>query len=165
MNNDLVVFCDGGCTANPGDLAVAAVACDPEGEVLVQSARRAGVGTSNVAEYRALAYAIGVAHLLGARQPLFCSDSMLVVEQLNHRWIMKGSQSGDNVLAAEFVRCRTGLMEFDRWWLRHVPRDKNKRADWLVCNEIGLSRTTKRVPPVTVADTNGAAGRPGWSQL
>jgi ribonuclease HI len=161
---DFLIFCDGGCTANPGELAVGAVVCTPSGEVLAKQARRAGMGTSNVAEYRALAYAIGLANLAGARQPLFCLDSVLVVEQLNHKWIMKGSKSGENVLAEEFVRCRTLLMEFDRWWLKHIPREKNKLADWLVCKELGHDRTTKKVPKVEVITAAGA-GRPGWSQL
>jgi ribonuclease HI len=157
---DFLIFCDGGCTANPGDLAVGAVVCTPSGEVLAKQARRAGMGTSNVAEYRALAYAIGLANLVGARLPLFCVDSALVAQQLNGWWAMKGSQE----LADEFVRCRTLLMEFDRWWLKHIPREKNKLADWLVCKELGHDRTTKKVPKVEVITAAGE-GRPGWSQL
>lgn len=157
---DYVVFCDGGCTANPGSLAVGAVVCSVEGDVLITQARRAGVGTSNVAEYRALAHAIGLAQLIGARTPLFCLDSALVVQQLNGWWAMRGTQE----LAAEFVRCRTLLMEFDRWWLKHVPREKNRLADWLVCRELGHDRTTKKAPKVEMVVAAGE-GRPGWSQL
>lgn len=160
MEPDYILFCDGGCTANPGELAVAAVVCTTGHEVLVRQARRAGAGTSNVAEYRALAYAIGLANLVGARTPMFCVDSALVAQQLNGWWAMRGSQE----LAAEFVRCRTLLMEFDRWWLKHIPREKNKLADWLVCRELGHDRATKKAPKIEAVVAAGE-GRPGWSQL
>jgi ribonuclease HI len=156
---DCRVFCDGGCTANPGDLAVGAVVCSVDGEVLIMQARRAGTGTSNVAEYRALAHAIGLANLVGARRPLFCTDSVLVVQQLNGWWIRRSQE-----LAEEFVRCRTLLMEFDHWWLKHIPREKNKLADWLVCKELGHDRATKKTPKVELVDASGP-GRPGWSEL
>lgn len=160
MEPDYLIFCDGGCTANPGDLAVGGVVCTVEGEVLIRQARRAGSGTSNIAEYRALAYAIGLANLVGSRLPLFCTDSALVAQQLNGWWAMKGSQE----LASEFVRCRTLLMEFDRWWLKHVPREKNKLADWLVCRELDHDRATKKMPKIEPVVAAGE-GRPGWSQL
>lgn len=157
---DYRIFCDGGCTANPGDLAVGAVVCTIDGEVLIAQARRAGMGTSNIAEYRALAYAIGLANLVGARTPLFCTDSALVAQQINGWWAMRGSQE----LADEFARCSTLLMKFDWWWLKHIPREKNKLADWLVCKELGHDRATKKAPRAEVVTTE-AKGLPGWSRL
>jgi hypothetical protein len=61
-------------------------------------------------------------------------------------------------------RCRTLLMEFDHWWLKHIPREKNKLADWLVCKELGHDRATKKTPKVELVDASGP-GRPGWPEL
>jgi ribonuclease HI len=162
VEHDYLIFCDGGCTANPGDLAVAAVVCvpEPECEIVIEQARRAGHGTSNVAEYRALAHGIGLARLMGARRPLFCVDSALVAQQVNGWWAMRGSSE----LHREHARCASALMEFDRWVVKHVPRERNRRADWLVSGLLGHSRTLKKAPGVDPVATEGP-GRPGWSQL
>jgi hypothetical protein len=82
-----------------------------------------------------------------------------VVQQLNGWWIRRSQE-----LAEEFVRCRTLLMEFDHWWLKHIPREKNKLADWLVCKELGHDRATKKTPKVELVDASGP-GRPGWPEL
>jgi ribonuclease HI len=164
VNNDLIVFCDGGCTANPGLLAVAAVVCTPDDpvEILVEVARYAGEGTNNVAEYRALSHAVCMANLVGARQPMFCTDSRLVVQQVNGWWAVRGDPGAQ--LTQEYNRVTFQLMKFDRWWLKHVPREKNRRADWLVSSLLGHGRTLRKPPPVDPV-TCETAGRPGWSQL
>jgi ribonuclease HI len=158
--SDLLVFVDGGIKTAPyGDLGVAAVVCTPAGELLVESAWHAGHGSANLAEYRALAYGVGLAHLAGARRPLFCSDSALVVQQLNGWWARRNIG-----LEPEFVRCRSALMEFDLWWLKHIPRERNRRADWLVCRLLGHSRTARRAPKIEPVATE-AKPRLGWSLL
>ena len=160
MSPDYVTFCDGGCTANPGDIAVAAVVCTPDGEIIVESARLSGQGTNNVAEYRALRHAIQLSNLVGARQPMFFSDSALVVQQVNGLWAMKAG--GD--LAVQHRHCVDALYKFDRWGLKHVPREQNKRADWLACKLLGHGRTLKNKPEVALVSCDHE-GRPGWSQL
>lgn len=158
--SDYVVFVDGGCTANPGELAVAAVVCTPDGEIVLEHARRAGTGSNNIAEYRSLMHGICLARLLGARRPAFVSDSALVVQQVNGWWAM----SGDSPMHAHHKRATAELMRFDRWWLRHVRREQNKRADWLVSGLLGHGRTLKNPPPVALVEADGD-GRPGWSEL
>lgn len=160
MTPDLAIYVDGGCTANPGEIAVAAVACTLEGEVVVESTRHAGVGTNNVAEYRALAHGVCLANMLGARQPIFSTDSLLVVQQVNGWWAMRGNKE----LQTEHRRCVDELMGFDRWVVMHVSRTFNKRADWLVSSLLGHDRTLKNKPSATPVVFEGD-GRPGWSQL
>jgi ribonuclease HI len=193
VSPDFVIFVDGGCSANPGNIAVAAVACSPEGQVLVESARlaghgtnniaeykalrhgielanlvevvveqavRAGEGTNNVAEYRALSFAVCMANLVGARRPLFLSDSMLVVQQVNGYWALRSSAD----LAAQHNHCTAALMRFERWTLQHIPREKNKRADWLACAALGHKRTLKKAPDVSRVECE-REGRPGWAAL
>src|SRR4051812_23071908 len=45
---------DGGARGNPGPAAIAAVATDPDGEVLAERSEAIGDATNNVAEYRAM---------------------------------------------------------------------------------------------------------------
>lgn len=162
MTPDFVIFFDGGGTGNPGDLAVAAVVCSQDYEPVIESARPAGYGTTNVAEYRALSYAISLANLAGARNPMFISDSMLVVQQINGAWARKGDTTSPLVLAHS--DCSSDLMRFDSWSLKHVRREKNKRADWLVSKFLGHSRTTKNKPEISRVETDGRRN-PGWSRL
>lgn len=157
MTYDYVIFMDGGCTANPGELAVAAVVCTADGEHLLECAKAAGQGTNNVAEYRALAHAVAMASLAGARRPLFLSDSMLVVNQVNATW---ASSVGE--LGVQLARCQAALRRFDGWSLEHVPRARNRRADWLVCRQLGHARTLKKAPPVGVQFRTGAPPR-SWA--
>jgi ribonuclease HI len=160
VDPDVVIFMDGGCTSNPGRIAVAAVACTPRGEVISETARDAGEGTNNVAEYKALRHAIELANLLGARRPLFISDSRLIVQQINGFWAIR--DSGER--ARLHGLCTSSLMKFDRWLLQHVGREKNQRSDWLVSKHLGHSRTLKKAPPVDQVVCNHE-GRVGWSQL
>lgn len=158
MQPDYVIFLDGGLTANPGDIAVAAVVLTPAGEIVTEMARFAGQGTNNEAEYKALKHAISMANLVGARRPLFCSDSRLIVQQVNGWWAVRGH------LCFLHGECTGALMKFDRWLLQHVPREKNRYADWLVSGLLGHSRTLKKAPPVSTASSDHE-GWAGWSGL
>jgi len=158
MNPDFVVFLDGGCVSNPGEIAVGAVVCTPEGEVVIEGARHAGEGTNNVAEYKALLYAIQLANLVGAKRPLFISDSRLIVQQVNGWWAIRGNLNEYHGL------CTGALMIFDRWLLQHTPREQNRRADWLVSKLLGHSRTLKKAPDVKPASSDHP-GWAGWSEL
>jgi ribonuclease HI len=162
VNPDLLVMFDAGCSSNPGRLAVAVVVCSPGYEVLFEGARLAGEGTSNVGEYRALETAIGVATTAGARRPAFLSDSMLVVQQVNGFWAVRGDPGSP--LQRSHAHCTSALMAFDRWTLKHVPREQNKRADWLVSRALGHKRTLKSPPALTAVDAGGE-GRPGWTHV
>jgi hypothetical protein len=53
-------------------------------------------------------------------------------------------------------------MEFDRWQVKHVPRERNRRADWLVCGLLGHARTLKNPPDVAPIECE-SDGHPGWA--
>jgi ribonuclease HI len=160
MNPDFIIFVDGGCTSNPGNLAVGVVVCSPDHQIIVENARAVGSGTNNVAEYRALEHGICMANLIGAQRPLFCTDSDLVVKQVNHLWAMKGNDE----LKDAHARCTSALMNFSRWTVKHIPRERNRRADWLVTKFLGHSRALKSPPDITPVESN-SDGRPGWREL
>lgn len=163
MDPDLVVYFDGGCVANPGKIAAGAVVLSPQGELLSELARWVGEGTNNAAEYRGLRHAITMAQLFGARRPLFYSDSLIVVRQINGYWAIRGD------LNREHAACTSALMDFDEWALRHVPRERNQRADWIINRLVrgdDHRRTLKTAPePPSVNDVGEIEAKPGWKEI
>ena len=118
---------DGGARGNPGPAAIAAVAGDDSGEVLLERGEEIGTATNNVAEYRALLLGIELARELGARRLELVGDSELVVRQVEGRYKVK-----DANLRELHSEVRKALAEFDEWSIRHVRREENAAADALV---------------------------------
>jgi ribonuclease HI len=126
----LIVNVDGGARGNPGPAAVAAVVSTPDGEVLEERGERIGETTNNVAEYRAMLLGLARARALGAGEVELLGDSELVVRQVKGEYKVKNS--GLRPLHGEVLAALGG---FDRWEIRHVPRERNAAADRLV-NEV-----------------------------
>jgi len=123
----LRVNVDGGARGNPGPAAVAAVVQDGSGEVLEERSEAIGTATNNVAEYRALLLGIERARALGASEIELVGDSELIVRQVRGEYRVK-----DAALRDLHARIRQALDGFERWSIRHVPREENARADRLV---------------------------------
>jgi ribonuclease HI len=123
----LTVHVDGGARGNPGPAAVAAVATDPEGNVLGERNAYIGEATNNVAEYRAVLLALELARELGAREIEVVNDSELVARQIGGEYKVKNA-----ALRELFLETMRELREFDRWQVRNVRREHNVRADELV---------------------------------
>ena len=123
----MVVNVDGGARGNPGPAAIAAVVATPEGEILEERAEPIGSATNNVAEYRALLLGIERARALGASEVELVGDSELVVRQVRGEYRVK-----DAGLRDLHTRVREALGELDRWSIRHVRREENERADYLL---------------------------------
>jgi len=122
-----VVNVDGGARGNPGPAAIAAVVTTPEGAILEQRSETIGPATNNVAEYRALLLGIERARALGGGEVEMVCDSELIVRQLRGEYRVK-----DAGLRKLHERASEALASFDRWSIRHVPRDENEAADALV---------------------------------
>jgi ribonuclease HI len=118
---------DGGSRGNPGPAAVAAVATDPDGEVLAERAETIGEATNNVAEYRALLLGIELAGELGAKRTEFVGDSKLIVEQVKGNWKVKQDH-----LRPLHRQAQAALANLGNWSIRHVRRGENERADELL---------------------------------
>jgi ribonuclease HI len=127
LSKRVVVSVDGGARGNPGPAAIAAVVAAPTGEVLEERAETIGEATNNVAEYRALLLGIDRALALGAAEVELVADSELVVRQVRGDYRVK-----DAALRKLHAQVHSALAGFERWSIRHVPREKNKRADLLV---------------------------------
>ena len=127
MPDRVLVNVDGGSRGNPGPAAIAAVAGDGSGQILVERGEQIGIATNNVAEYRALLLGIALATELGAREIELIGDSELVVRQVEGRYKVK-----DPNLRQLHSQVRAALDGFEKWSIRHVRRDENAVADALV---------------------------------
>ncbi len=122
-----VLFTDGGSRGNPGPAAAGVVLADAAGKTVYRAGHHLGRATSNVAEYRAAILGLTEALRRGARQLTFCSDSELLVRQLNGEYRVKSPAL--KPLHAEVRRLleRIGQVE-----VRHVRREQNAVADKMV---------------------------------
>lgn len=99
---------------------------DPAGQPVHTIARRIGRATNNEAEWRAALAGLEAALALGARAVELRMDSELVVRQLSGRYRVR------NPRLQPFYRRALGLRDrFQRFTVRHVPREQNREADAL----------------------------------
>src|SRR5436190_4874240 len=114
---------DGAARGNPGP-AGAGVYVEPDGDRPAEELfEPLGRQTNNVAEYSALLLALTRASELGAQEVEIQSDSRLLVEQVNGNFRVKAEHLKPLVFDA--VR---RAKAFRRLSIRHIPREKNKKA-------------------------------------
>ncbi|HXF44301.1 MAG TPA: ribonuclease HI family protein [Candidatus Paceibacterota bacterium] len=131
----LTIYTDGGARGNPGPAAIGVLVEDPSASSgRVKSYSEAiGNTTNNVAEYRAVIFALTKAKaLLGADKAKeteleIRSDSELVVSQLKGEYKIK-----DKDLQPLFVEVWNKMQNFKKVEFVLIPREKNKEADALV---------------------------------
>lgn len=131
MPDSVVVHVDGGARGNPGPAAVAAVASDAGGATLGEKSAYIGEATNNVAEYRAVMLGLELARELGASSVEVVNDSELIARQIGGQYKVKHAG-----LKPLFIETMRALRSFDRWSVRNVRREHNKRADELVNEEL-----------------------------
>jgi ribonuclease HI len=123
----LTFHIDGGSRGNPGPAACAVIGQDAATEKTIHEAGYyIGNATNNVAEYRALLRALDLAIELGASAVSVVSDSELMVRQVTGAYKVKSDD-----LKPLYDQAQKKLLSIDTWSLKHVLRDKNKRADEL----------------------------------
>ena len=122
---------DGGSRGNPGPAAAAAVASDEAGNAVLERSRYLGETTNNVAEYQGVLLALELARELGADDVEVVNDSELVARQIGGQYRVK--QDHLKPLHREVMDALRG---FERWQVRSVRREHNKRADELVNEEL-----------------------------
>jgi len=125
--NKLEVYTDGGARNNPGPAGIGVVIGDKE------YAEYIGETTNNVAEYKAVIFALKKAkHLLGKSklkntEVIVNIDSLLVVNQLNGKYKILEKE-----LQLFFMEIWNLKFNFPYLKFNHIPREENKRADYLV---------------------------------
>lgn len=118
---------DGGSRGNPGPSAIGVVLEDEAGRVAEEIGYVIGMGTNNVAEYRALLKAFDMAEKHGFRELEIFSDSELLVRQMHGEYRVK-----NEALKELYAEARLRADGFARVEIRHVCREENIRADFLV---------------------------------
>lgn len=123
----VIINSDGGSRSNPGPAAIGVVLSDKNGNVLKEVSEKIGRATNNQAEYSALVRGLQEAKKIKADEVDIVMDSELVVKQIKQEYKVK-----DKDLAILFIKAWNILQTFEKWSIKHVRRDRNKRADELV---------------------------------
>ncbi|WP_049970823.1 ribonuclease HI [Haladaptatus cibarius] len=120
------LYFDGGSRGNPGPAAIGWVIVTSDG-IAGEGSERIGRATNNQAEYDALIAGLEAARDYGFDSVDVKGDSQLAIKQVTGAW-----KTNDPELRERRVRARELLDGFDKWSLKHVPREVNERADKLV---------------------------------
>ncbi len=142
----LHIHIDGGSRGNPGPAAAGVVVADEQGQPLLEAGYFLGQKTNNQAEYAALLRALDHAAAMGATAVLIHSDSELLVRQINGDYKVRHAN-----LAPLFDEARRKLGRFERWTVRHVRREQNRRADALANRAMDAGEDVIEVSPSTQA--------------
>ena len=126
----LIIEADGGSRGNPGVSGAGAVVIDAlSGEILREISEPVGIATNNVAEYKALIFALEAAFDLDpAAEIVVRMDSKLVVEQMSGRWKIKHP---DMLSLGARVQKLIASKKVEFVW---IPREQNVLADALANN-------------------------------
>ncbi|HVP13730.1 MAG TPA: ribonuclease HI family protein [Phycisphaerae bacterium] len=145
----LVVHFDGGSRGNPGPAGAGVVVQDAQGRPVFEAGFFLGRMTNNAAEYSGLLKGLDAAVQARAREVTVFADSELVVRQLNGDYRVKNPRLRD-LFDAALVKLRT----FERWTIKHIPREQNHRADELANAAMDAGED------VVVVDAIPAAAKP-----
>ncbi len=125
----IIVYTDGGARGNPGPAAIGVVLKKLNKEY----AEYVGETTNNVAEYKAVIFALKKAKQLlgegvsGSTEIEIRSDSELLVNQMNAKYKIKNEGMKDL-----FIEVWNLMQDFGRVSFVHISREENKVADALV---------------------------------
>ena len=122
----ITVEIDGAARGNPGPAAYGVVFRRQDGRVIERLHEPIGEATNNVAEYRGLLAALEFAAKKKFRCLRVYSDSELMVRQIQGTYKVKSA-----ALKPYYERAKALIRKFDRFEIRHVPRERNREADRL----------------------------------
>jgi ribonuclease HI len=128
----VLIFTDGGARGNPGPAALGVYVQSEERKELTRIGKRIGEATNNVAEYAAIIE--GLNWLLENKEELkidsasFYMDSQLASSQLNGLYKVKNAKIREMVFEIRQKEMELNILIS----YSHVPREKNKHADFMV---------------------------------
>lgn len=145
VGRQITVYCDGGARGNPGPAASAFVVLDQKRKVIFKGGDYIGETTNNVAEYKAVIFAlewlVSEKETKKVEQIIFFLDSQLIVNQLNGVFRIKDKKL---MLLASVVKNIQHNFP-GKIIYKSIPRGQNKIADSLVNKELdSKSKTTKQ---------------------
>ena len=135
--NELILFIDGASKGNPGHAGIG-IRIEGEGKLLTEHCEYIGQATNNVAEYRALIKGLELAAQFGANRVTVFSDSELVVRQMNGHYKVKSS-----ALWSLYQTAQMQSKTFDKFQIKHLRREENKKADQLANRGIKEGKTDR----------------------
>ncbi len=127
------IYCDGGARGNPGP-AAAGVVIEGFSKEPIELSKYLGRLTNNQAEYRAVLLALEwlTVNLKDKGLPVgLFLDSELVIRQLKGEYRVKNQE-----LKALYREVQSLIKDLKNLAVFHLPRSKNRRADWLVNREL-----------------------------
>lgn len=122
------LFCDGASRGNPGQASVGILITENENSEnsLLEYSRPIGIATNNIAEWTALKLGLEKVLELGKKEVIVCMDSELVVRQTLGEYKVK-----DKKLKPLFEEVCLLKMNFEKFEIKHIPRQLNSKADKL----------------------------------
>ncbi len=132
----VVAYSDGASRGNPGPASVGAVVYDEAGAELRLISQALGFATNNQAEYQGAIAAVEAALDLGASAVELRMDSELIVRQLEGRYRVRNLK-----LRPLFEQLQALRGRFQRFAVRHVPREDNRVADRLANDALDREAT------------------------
>ena len=139
LDRGLTIHTDGGSRGNPGPAACAFVVEKNDTEIFCKS-KFLGTATNNFAEYSGVITALDWLIENNTYSMVnFYLDSELVVRQINGLYKVK-----DENLKKLFLEVLTKIKETKvRIIFKHVPREENSRADFLVNQELDTVKVSR----------------------
>ncbi|MBI1838956.1 MAG: ribonuclease HI family protein [Candidatus Colwellbacteria bacterium] len=131
-SKSIIIHTDGGARGNPGPAAIGVVIELPHGSTK-EYGERIGNTTNNVAEYKAVIFALKKSKQLVGKnkaknaEVVVKTDSELLCRQLNGIYKIK-----DKNLGLLFIEIWNLLQDFKSVIFTHVPRELNREADAMV---------------------------------
>jgi ribonuclease HI len=122
----VTAYTDGASRGNPGNAGIGVIFMDEKGDVIKEISEYIGQATNNIAEYTALLTALEEAVEMNIKLIEIISDSELMVKQMNGEYQVKNEG-----IKPLYKRACELLEEFEKYSIRHVRREENKRADKL----------------------------------
>lgn len=119
-----MIFVDG--ASNEEGCGAGLLLIDPEGSEFTYALRFDFKATNNEAEYEAVIAGLELAKKMKASKVQVCSDSQIVVNQINGDYEVREPQ-----LMKYLERITSLRSSFERFSIRNIPRSQNKRADAL----------------------------------
>ena len=132
----LITYTDGGSRGNPGPSAIGAVIVDEHGNTVKEYAEKIEKGTNNEAEYKAIIFALKKIKALYGKEKTkqieleMRMDSELAFKQLSGEYKIESEN-----IKPLFINIWNLKMDFKKVFFKHILREQNKRADFIL-NEV-----------------------------
>ncbi|MDI6703228.1 MAG: reverse transcriptase-like protein [bacterium] len=130
---NLTIYIDGSSCGNPGPSGVGIIIHNGK-KVIERLSSYIGKATNNISEYKALILALQYAKRLESESLTIFSDSKLMVNQINGRYMVK-----NKALKRFYNEAKQLINEFSEFTLRYIPREHNKEANRLA-NQASLGK-------------------------